>query len=77
MPRVPEAKALDDRQLDEILSRLDRIVTELDRMNDKLDTQDGMQRIAHEIKTLSEAVQALAFASLGAQSGPAVKRRSA
>jgi len=74
---VPEAKPLEDRQLDEILIRLDRIASELERLNSRLDTQDGMQRIAHEVKSLGESMQALAYASLGAQSGPSVKRRSA
>ena len=74
---VPENNMLDDRQLDEILARLDRIAGELERVNSRLDTQDGLQRIAHEVRTLNESLQALAFATLGAQSGPVVKRRSA
>ena len=60
--------------MDEILRRLDRIATELTRLNDKLDTQDGLQRISHELKTLNEALQTIAYASLSSQ-GPGVKRR--
>ncbi len=74
---MPEGNVLEDRQLDEILCRLDRIAGELERLNERLDTQDGMQRIAHEVRTLNDSLQALAYASLGAQTGPAVKRRSA
>ena len=74
---MAETNIFEDRQLDEILSRLDRIAGELERVNSQLDTQDGLQRIAHEVKTLNESMQALAFATLGAQAGPVVKRRSA
>ena len=77
MRGVAESKRLEDRQLDEILCRLDRIAGELERLNDRLDTQDGLQRVAHEVKALNESLQALAYASLGAQSGPRVSRRSA
>lgn len=71
---MSEANLLEDRQLDEILLRLDRIALELTRLNDKLDTQDGLQRISHELKTLNESLQTIAYASLSAQ-GPDVKRR--
>ena len=74
---VAETNMFDDRQLDEILSRLDRIAGELERVNSRLDTQDGLQRIAHEVKTLNDSLQALALATLGAQGGPVIKRRSA
>ena len=74
---MAETNIFEDRQLDEILSRLDRIAGELERVNSQLDTQDRLQRIAHEVKTLNESMQALAFATLGAQAGPVVKRRSA
>ncbi len=71
---MAENNLLEDRQLDEILKRLDRIVVELTRLNDKLDTQDGLQRISHELKTLNESLQTIAYASLSSQ-GPDVKRR--
>jgi archaellum component FlaC len=77
MSRVAERKQLDDRQLDAILERLDRIVAELHVMNARLETADGLQRLAHELKTLNESLQALAYASLGSQAGPHVRRRSA
>lgn len=74
---MADGNVLEDRQLDELLRRLDRIAAELERLNDRLDTQDGLQRIAHEVKTLNESLQALAYASLGAQTGPSIKRRTA
>lgn len=74
---MAEDNVLEDRQLDELLKRLDRIATELEHLNERLDTQDGMQRIAHEVKALNDSLQALAYASLGAQAGPTVNRRSA
>jgi hypothetical protein len=46
-------------------------------MNARLETADGLQRLAHELKTLNESLQALAYASLGSQAGPHVRRRSA
>jgi hypothetical protein len=69
-----ERKSLDDRQLDAILERLDRVCEELHMMNSRLDSAEALLRIAHELKTLNESLQALAYAALGHQ-GPQVRRR--
>jgi DNA-binding FrmR family transcriptional regulator len=65
---------LDDRQLDAILERLDRITGELHALNKRLDHGEGLLRIAHELATLNDSLQALAYAALGHQ-GPQVRRR--
>ena len=69
-----EAKNLDDRQLDAILERLDRLNGELSALNKRLDHGEGFLRIAHELSTLNDSLQALAYAALGHQ-GPQVRRR--
>jgi len=72
---VPEQrKHLDDRQLDALLQRLDRLCDEVHALNRRLDSADGLQRIAHELSSLNDSMQALAYAALGRQ-GPQVKRR--
>lgn len=65
---------LEDRQLDAILTRLDRVADELHVLNRRLDSADALLRISHELKTLNESLQALAYAALGRQ-GPDVRRR--
>jgi hypothetical protein len=65
---------LDDRQLDAILERLDRLCDEVHTLNRRFETTDGLIRIAHELATLNESLQALAYAALG-QQGPQVSRR--
>jgi len=72
----PERSHLDDRQLDAILARLDRLCDEVHALNTRLDSGDQLQRIAHELSSLNESLQALAYAALGSQ-GPQVRRRSA
>jgi archaellum component FlaC len=67
-----EGKNLDDRQLDAILERLDRLSDELHALNKRLDHGEGLLRIAHELSTLNDSLQALA--ALGHQ-GPQVRRR--
>lgn len=67
-------KTFDDRQLDAILERLDRVGDELHAINRRLDSGDALARISHELQTLNESLQALAYAALG-QSGPQVRRR--
>ncbi|MEO8290719.1 MAG: hypothetical protein ABI649_06950 [Gaiellaceae bacterium] len=69
-----ERKPLDDRQLDAILERLDRLCDEMHSLNRKLDHGEGLLRIAHELSTLNDSLQALAYAALGHQ-GPQVRRR--
>ncbi|MDX6449545.1 MAG: hypothetical protein QOG29_896 [Gaiellaceae bacterium] len=69
-----ERKPLDDRQLDALLERLDALTAEVRGINRKLDTQDGLLRVARELSTLTESMQALAFAALG-QQAPNVRRR--
>ena len=70
-----ERKSLDDRQLDALLERLDALTTEVRGINRKLDTQEGLLRVARELSTLTESLQALAYAALG-QQAPNVRRRS-
>jgi DNA-binding FrmR family transcriptional regulator len=70
----PERNRLDDRQLDAILARLDRLCDEVHALNRRLDSGDQLQRITHELATLNESLQALAYAALGTQ-GPQVRRR--
>jgi DNA-binding FrmR family transcriptional regulator len=70
----PDRSRLDDRQLDAILERLDRLCDEVHALNRRLDSGDQLQRIAHELSSLNESLQALAYAALGSQ-GPQVRRR--
>jgi chromosome segregation ATPase len=67
-------KPLDDRQLDAVLERLDRLADEVQELNGRLDQADALARIAHELRTLNESLQALAYAALG-QQGPQIRRR--
>jgi hypothetical protein len=67
-------QTLDDRQLDALLGRLDRLCEELHILNSRVDSADALLRIAHELRTLNESLQALAYAALG-QQGPQVRRR--
>lgn len=71
---MPDRKHLDDRQLDAILQRLDRLCDEVHGLNRRLDSREDLLRIAHELSTLNESLQALAYAALG-QQGPQVRRR--
>jgi len=71
---VTERKNFDDRQLDAILERLDALRTELERLNSRLDHTEGFLAVTHELRTLNESLQALAYAALGQQS-PQVRRR--
>jgi DNA repair exonuclease SbcCD ATPase subunit len=71
---VPERKSFDDRQLDAILERLDGLREELQSLNRRLDHTEGFLQISHELRTLNESLQALAYAALG-QQGPQVRRR--
>ena len=67
-------KSFDDRQLDAILERLDRLCDEMHVLNSRLDSTEALLRISHELRTLNESLQALAYAALG-QQGPQVRRR--
>jgi len=69
-----DRKYLEDRQLDAILARLDRVADELHVLNRRLDTAEALLRMSHELKTLNESLQTLAYAALGRQ-GPDVRRR--
>jgi hypothetical protein len=71
---VPERKNFDDRQLDAILERLDALRAELQTMNKRLDQTEGFLALAHELRSLNESLQALAYAAVG-QQGPQVRRR--
>jgi hypothetical protein len=71
---LTERKHLDDRQLDAVLERLDRLCDEVHVLNRRMDSTEALVRIAHELSTLNESLQALAYAALG-QHGPQVRRR--
>jgi hypothetical protein len=67
-------RPMEDRELDAILERLDRLCDEVHALNRRFETAEGLVRIAHELTTLNESLQALAYAALG-QQGPQVRRR--
>jgi hypothetical protein len=69
-----ERNEIGDRQLDALLERLDRLCAEMHTLNRRLDTNDQLPRIARELSTLNESLQALAYAALG-QQAPTVRRR--
>jgi hypothetical protein len=69
-----ERKSLDDRQLDALLERLDRLADEVGALNRRLEVDEHLLRIAKELATLNESLQALAYAAIGHQ-GPHVRRR--
>ncbi len=69
-----QRRGFDDRQLDVLLERLDGIREELRTLNRRLDSQDSLLRIAREVSTLNESMQAIAYAALGHQP-PQVRRR--
>ena len=71
-----DRKDVGDRQLDALLERLDVLAAEMRTMNRKLDSAESLARIAHELRSLNESLQALAYAALGHQ-GPQVRRRRA
>jgi chromosome segregation ATPase len=71
---VAERKTFDDRQLDAVLERLDALRSELHTLNRRLDHSEGFLQIAHELRSLNESLQALAYAALGRQA-PQVRRR--
>jgi hypothetical protein len=71
---VADRKTLDDRQLDAVLERLDGLRAELQQLNRRLDNTEGYLALAHELRSLNESLQALAYAALG-QQGPQVRRR--
>ena len=71
---VERPKALEDRQLDALLQRLDRLADEVHALNRRLDAGEGLLRIAHELSSLNESLQTLAYAALGTQA-PQVRRR--
>jgi chromosome segregation ATPase len=69
-----ERKEVADRQLDALLQRLDRLCEEMHSLNRRLDSSEHLLRIARELSTLNESLQALAYAALG-QQRPTVRRR--
>jgi DNA-binding FrmR family transcriptional regulator len=70
-----DRKELTDRQLEAVLDRLDRLVEEVHTLNRRLDSDDQLLRIAKELSSLNESLQALAYAALGQT--PQVRRRRA
>lgn len=76
--RIPfvEAKDVTDRQLDALLDRLDGLTAELRGLNRRLDNGENLAPLVHELRSLNESLQTLAYAALGHQ-GPQVRRRRA
>lgn len=72
---MTERKPLGDRQLDALLERLDTLCDEVRALNRRTDSAESLARIAHELSTLNESLGALAYAALGQQQGPQVRRR--
>ena len=68
---------LSDRRFDLILEKLDRIGDELEKTNTRLDNDENFLRLARELSTLNESLQALAYAALGQQAPQVRRRRSA
>ena len=68
---------LSDRRFDLILEKLDRIGDELAKTNKHLDNDENFLRLARELATLNESLQALAYAALGQQAPQVRRRRSA
>ena len=71
-----ERKDLSDQQFEAVLERLDRLTGEVHALNRRLDVAESLARIAHELRTLNESLQAIAYAALG-QQGPQIRRRRA
>jgi len=69
-------RELSDRRFETLLERLDRLGDELARINKRLDNDENFVRLARELATLNESLQALAYAALG-QQAPNVRRRRA
>jgi hypothetical protein len=72
---MAERKEFSDRQLEAVLERLDRLCEEVRVLNRRLDSGDQLLRIARELATLNDSLQALAYAALGRQ-GPQIRRRA-
>jgi hypothetical protein len=70
-----DRKELSDRQFEALLGRLDRLIGEVHTLNRRLDREDQLLRIAKELSSLNESLQALAYAALGQT--PQVRRRRA
>jgi len=68
---------LSDRRFDLFLEKLDRIGNELEKTNKRLDNDENFLRLARELSTLNESLQALAYAALGQQAPQVRRRRSA
>jgi hypothetical protein len=73
---MTDRQEFSDRQLEAILERLDRLCDEVHVLSSRLDAGDQLLRIARELGSLNESMQALAYAALG-QQGPQVRRRRA
>jgi hypothetical protein len=69
-----DSREVADRQFDALLQRLDRIADELELLNRRMEANEGLNHIAHEVRTLNESLNALAYAALG--QSPQVRRRA-
>jgi hypothetical protein len=69
-----ERQELSDRRFDVLLERLDRIGDELAKLNRRAENDESFLKLTREIASLSESLQALAYAALGTQA-PHVRRK--
>jgi DNA-binding FrmR family transcriptional regulator len=69
-----ERNEVGDRQLDALLERLDALTAELRGLNRRLDSGDNLAPLVHELRSVRESLETLAYAALG-QQGPQVRRR--
>ena len=69
-----DSREVADRQFDALLERLDRIAAELELLNRRMEANEGLNHIAHEVRSLNESLNALAYAALG--QSPQVRRRA-
>ena len=72
-----EPRELGDRQFDALLGRLDGLTAELRALNRRLDSGEQIAPLVHELRSLNESLQALAYAALGQQAPRVHRRRSA
>ncbi len=72
-----EPREIGDRQFDALLGRLDGLTAELRALNRRLDSGEQIAPLVHELRSLNESLQALAYAALGQQAPRVHRRRSA
>ncbi len=71
-----ERNEVGDRQLDALLERLDALTAELRGLNRRLDSGDNLAPLVHELRSVRESLETLAYAALGQQGPQVIRRRS-